>query len=426
MTNDRTTPNLTAARSITKGRALEGFLTRWGLGLSLLLLGLAVPLSLAAGAYRGEVSARSWLEVAAILILAIAFAAPWLISSWWYTSSLPAWVPPLAYLVVGVGPVDRQIGVLRLDRENGQPLAVVYNFACHPIQGVPNGGNTADIVGFASKVIEDNLSPGTVALFLQGCAGDINPVFYKDVDHPRDAEPLGNRLGLSTLAAARQVQCRERAALKMTRATLALPRADLAPAIASLQAEQTRLLDALRGTSLNLKTFMHLAVKHGLSRDFPSYYSHHYLQEKASGHDDLGRLDTENRRHLEQYVRNIHLMEQLTRTRVNLDLLRLHHAQNQAAGSPTIDVEMTGLRVGDFVLVTFPGELSVEIGLGIKRRSPHRFTFVAGCTNGYIYYAPTAAQLKNRGGAQEDSDCLLAPEWQALFEKQAAAILARL
>jgi hypothetical protein len=105
MTNDRTTPNLTAARSITKGRALEGFLTRWGLGLSLLLLGLAVPLSLAAGAYRGEVSARTWLEVAAILILAVAFAAPWLISSWWYTSSLPAWVPPLAYLVVGVGPV---------------------------------------------------------------------------------------------------------------------------------------------------------------------------------------------------------------------------------------------------------------------------------------------------------------------------------
>ena len=99
--------------------------------------------------------------------------------------------------VVGVGPIDPQIGVLRLDRTDGQPLAVVYNFACHPIMGVPSGGNTADLVGFASRVIEDNLGDGTVALFVQGCGGDINPAGYKDVHRPRHAEPLGNVLGLS-------------------------------------------------------------------------------------------------------------------------------------------------------------------------------------------------------------------------------------
>jgi hypothetical protein len=54
--------------------------------------------------------------------------------------------------VVGVGPVDPEIGVLRLDREDGRTLAVVYNFACHPIMGVPSGGNTADLTGFASKL----------------------------------------------------------------------------------------------------------------------------------------------------------------------------------------------------------------------------------------------------------------------------------
>ena len=97
-----------------------------------------------------------------------------------------------------------------------------------------------------------------------------------------------------------------------------------------------------------------------------------------------------------------------------------------AAGKRTIDVETLGLRIGDFVLITFPGELSVQIGLNIKKRSPHKFTFVAGVTNGYIYYTPTAEQLANRGGAQEDSDCILAPEWQMLYEDKVAEMLKKL
>lgn len=328
--------------------------------------------------------------------------------------------------VVAVGPVDPEIGVLRLDRDNGQTLAVLYTFACHPIQGVPCGGNTADLVGFASKVIEDSLGAGATALFLQGCAGDINPLLYKDVDHPRDAEPLGNRLGLSALRAVREIQCRDGGTLKLLHEVVELPRADLAPCIAVLQAEQTRLLQSLRGSSLNLKAFLALHARYSLAPDFPSSASHRYLHDRALGRDTLDRLDALNRTHLAQYVANIHTMEELTRVQTNLDLLRLHHGQNVAAGQDTIAVEVLGLRVGDFVLVTFPGELSVQIGLDLKQASPHSLTFVAGCTNGYIYYAPTAEQLRNRGHAQEDSDCLLAPAWQGVFEAAAASLLAAL
>lgn len=329
--------------------------------------------------------------------------------------------------VVGIGPVDPEIGLLRLDRENGQPLAVVYNFACHPIQGVPSGGNTADISGFASKAIEESLGHGAVALFVQGCAGDINPAGYKGVHNPRDAEPLGNMLGLSVLRALRGIQTGGKGELRVVNEVIALPRGtDLERRIAAIQAEQAKLLQSLRGTSLNLKTFIPLFVKYKAFGDFPSYYSHRYLREKSAGREDLAHLDAENRANLEQYIQNIHAMEQLTRLRVNLDLLRMHLAQNQAAGSKTIDVEVAGLRIGDFALVTFPGELSVEIGLNIKKRSPAPFTFVAGCTNGYIYYAPTAKQRNNTGYAQEDCDCILAPEWQRLFEDRAAAIVKKL
>ena len=326
--------------------------------------------------------------------------------------------------VVGAGPVDPEIGILRLDRTHGGTLAVVYNFACHPIQGVPSGGNTADLSGFASKVIEDNLSEGTVALFLQGCGGDINPVSYKDVDNPRNAEPLGNMLGLSTLQALKSIRSRaDDGRFKLIHEHLALPRADLAGRIAAMEAEQLNLVQSLKGTSLSLKTYLPLVAKYNGAGEFPSYYSHRYLSEKAIGRDDLVKLDEENRRNIKQYTENIQIMEELTRSQTNLALLRKHQAQNVAADHKPIDVEVSGLRIADFVLVTFPGELTAQIGLNIKKSSPHDKTFVAGYTNGYIYYSPTAEQLKNVGGAQEDSDCLLAPAWQKIFEDKVAELL---
>ena len=325
--------------------------------------------------------------------------------------------------IAEVGPVDPQIGVLRLDRLNGIPLAVVYNFACHPIQGVPSGGNTADISGFASSVIEQNLEQGAMAFFVQGCGGDINPVFYKDVNHPRSAETLGNLLGLSTLKAVRKIECKTDSRLQVIHEKLALPRGDRSERIFALQAKQKQLLSQLKGTSLNFKTLVPLMIKHNISAEFPSYDSHRYLHDDAMGRLDLRKLDAENRRNIKAYLQNIYVMEELTRVQTNLALLRKHQASLIASGKRTIDVDIMGLRIGDFVLITFPGELTVQIGLNIKQASNHRHTFVAGYTNGYIYYAPTAEQLKNVGGAQEDSDCILAAPWQELFEKKVADIL---
>jgi hypothetical protein len=325
--------------------------------------------------------------------------------------------------VAEVGPVDPQIGILRLDRADGGPLAVVYNFACHPILGVPGKGNTADLVGFASRVIEENAGPGTIALFLQGCGGDINPVYYKDVEHPRDAETLGNLLGLSTLRGLREVATRDDDRLVVHSETIELPRADVAQRIVALEAERERLLRGLQGTSLSLKTFVPLLVKYSVEANFPAYYSHRYLHDDALGRDDLRQLDAENRRNLQAYITNIHIMEQLTRLQTNLALLYMHQEDNLAAEKRSIDVELAAVRVGDFVLTTFPGELTVRIGLNIKQRSPHERTFVAGYTNGYIYYAPTTEQLLNAGAAQEDSDCILAPQWQAIYEEHVAKML---
>ena len=337
-------------------------------------------------------------------------------------------LPPDAE-VAEVGPIDPDIGIVRLDKINGDSLAVLYNFACHPIMGSPVGGpgsNTADMTGYSSQVIEDNMDEGTIALFIQGCGGDINPISYKHIHEPNDAEPLGNMLGLSTLKALRKIESTADDRLVFSNETIELPRADLAQRIGELEQQQQVLMRALRGTSLNFKDFMQLASKHNLSAEFPSYHASRYLHEDKIGRPAARTMDSRQRSLLRAYLQNIHTMENLTRVSTNLRLLKLHQQQFLEADKRAIDVEITGLRIGGFQLVTFPGELTVQVGLDIKAAVKEKNTFVAGYTNGYIYYAPNAEQLKNVGGAQEDSDCILAPEWHRIFEKKALEVLGNL
>ncbi len=328
--------------------------------------------------------------------------------------------------IAGVGPVDSEIGILRLDREDGRPLALVYNFACHPIQGVPSGNQTADMTGFASQVIEDNLDKETIALFIQGCGGDINPIGYKNVNRPPNAETLGNMLGLSTLKASRQIKTQASGRLGMINETVEVPRADFAPRIAELETRLQVLVKSLRGTTLNLRTFMQLAAKHNIAKDYPSYHISRYLHDEKMGKSEFKNLDARNRSAMKSYMRNIYTMEEITRLQTNLRLLKKNQQKNLDAEKRTIDVEVVGVRVGDFLLVTFPGELTVRIGLRIKKRTKHDHTFVAGYTNGYIYYCPTDEQMRNVGGAQEDSDCLVGPGWLEVFDKKVDELVQRL
>lgn len=335
-----------------------------------------------------------------------------------------AYALPFDDEVAAVGPIDPEIGLLRFDRlDNGQPLAVVFQFAVHPIMGLPGGGNGADLSGYAAETIEANLGDGTAtALFLQGCGGDINPVLYKSVDLPCDGKSLGMRLGLSALSGLRAIETQAEVPLSIASEVLTLARADHAPRMAEMEREIDALTAALKGTTLNFETFLPLYVKYHLNSDYPSEVAGRYLQEELLGRDDWKSQDAANRAAMDAYLRNIRTMEELTRKQINLDLLSRHQAR-RLESEETVTAEVMALRVGDFRLVTFPAEVTVQIGLGLKERSPHPLTFVSGYTNGYLYYAPTLEQSKNRGNAQEDSDCLLDPEWQGIFEAAALRLL---
>jgi neutral ceramidase len=92
------------------------------------------------------------------------------------------------------GPTDPEVGVVRVDDRAGNPLAILLNYACHPV--VLGNGNrqlTADYPGYACAYLERRF-PGTVALFLQGADGDLDP--YIDVQNDfAPAQDQGEELG---------------------------------------------------------------------------------------------------------------------------------------------------------------------------------------------------------------------------------------
>lgn len=333
-----------------------------------------------------------------------------------------AYALPPSESVASVGAIDAEIGVLRIDRADGGTLAVVWNFACHPIQGVPSEANCADLSGYASRLIEEHT--GGTALFLQGCAGDINPLGYKDLHAPRHAAPLGTTLGLSVLRGLRAISAVPAASLRLRCSSVALPRVRASERIAQLEAQLRGLVDSLEGGFLDLEAYVALRVKHSLSPRYPSQHASRYMHDRCRGCDDLPLLDAQNAAHLRAYERNCRAMEQITRLKTNLALLRKHAATAEAAAGAPLLAELNGLRVGDFVLLTFPGEVSSSIGMALKRASPHEHTFIGCYTNGYIFYTPTEGQHANCCTAQEDCDCMVAPGWRAAFEEEARKMLA--
>jgi len=85
---------------------------------------------------------------------------------------------PDGQIVLGVnpdGPVDRQLGLLKLERLDGAPIALIANYAMHGTAvGSKNKLITADAAGVVSEYVEEKL--GAPMLFLNGAAGNVAPI----------------------------------------------------------------------------------------------------------------------------------------------------------------------------------------------------------------------------------------------------------
>ena len=341
-----------------------------------------------------------------------------------------AYSMPADDAIAAIAPIDPQVGLLELDRLDGSPLAVVYLFACHPIMNPPRRGTSADFPAVASRVVEEAIGGGAVAFFVQGCGGDINPVRYKEVDRPADAEPLGSMLGGTVLAGLARIETTADAPLLLASELVHLPRGtDYEARIDRLEAERAALVAGLTPTNISFEQFLPSLVAQAVFPGDPGRSRQRTLHERglaADGANETAEHDRLLAAEVAAYRNNIDAMERITRLNVNLELLKSHLARRDAAAGAPLGAEIGGLRVGDFRLVTFPGELVSGVGLDVKQAAGHPTAFVAGYTNGYLHYLPTARQRANTGYAQEDCDCLVAPEWEEVFRNGAARMFSRL
>lgn len=75
-------------------------------------------------------------------------------------------------------PLDPTVTVMRIDDAQGKPLALLVNYACHPVVfGSDNLNYSSDFVGVMRDTVEKAFDQKLLCLFLQGADGDINPYY---------------------------------------------------------------------------------------------------------------------------------------------------------------------------------------------------------------------------------------------------------
>jgi neutral ceramidase len=74
------------------------------------------------------------------------------------------------------GPVDPEVGVIRIEDGQGQPRAILMNYACHADVVCFNYAVSADYPGVAARKVEEAFGNTVNCLFIQGAGGNIEPL----------------------------------------------------------------------------------------------------------------------------------------------------------------------------------------------------------------------------------------------------------
>jgi len=116
-------------------------------------------------------SYTAWLQDTIVELVRTALAAPQTAVTLDYKVA----AENIALNRVGLPTVETQVPVLTARQSNGDPRAILFSYGCHPISAGYGEYFDGDFAAGACTYLEGDY-PGCFAMFLQGAAGDQNPL----------------------------------------------------------------------------------------------------------------------------------------------------------------------------------------------------------------------------------------------------------
>jgi len=236
-------------------------------------------------------------------------------------------------------PIDPQVTVIGVTKPDGQPLAVLFNYTCHPTTLATDIYQiSADYPGVAQRELQ-RAYPGALAMFTNGCCGDVRPAIIEGNQFKggsfADIERMGRTLAGEAIKGFEQAtpsdNNRVGGCLKHLRLPLDQRRLPLTPALLEKHyAFYTRKLTCTYGGIKSWKDYWLAALQRG---------------------EAVPRF---------------------------------------------VPCDIQVLTLGELRIAGLSGETMVEIGLQIKERA-HAQLMLCTYANGVIGYIPTAAALRDGG-----------------------------
>ncbi len=260
------------------------------------------------------------------------------------------------------GPEDPDLGILRFSAEDGRSLALISNYAIHPDQ-ISGSAISADHEGVEVRVLKQILGADCAVLVPNGCCGDIN---HFDFFRPHENQKSGPQM------AAKNGQVLAGEVIKQL------------PHLERIQISSIRAAQTIVPLSLRVPTKQEIA----------------WAEKTAQKH--MGEFNPEG-----------------------LDVVKAHRMLEVAGmGLSQIEAEVMVFALGGVAVVGLPGEIFVELGLEIKRRSPFKHTLIFELCNDNIGYVLTQKAFDE--GGYESSSCIFQEDSGARLVETSLDLLQRL
>ena len=239
------------------------------------------------------------------------------------------------------GPIDPEASLTLFEGLDSKPVAGLLHYTCHPIHGYPQRYISADWAGLWSEKIRERLGGDCVVGCVNGACGNISPIDHINPDFDR-AKSLDSMLS-------RLAQTGEKL-------------------IANLK--------EVAGTPL--RTASHVVE---IPWNQPSPEAAQKARKMIEDHPLPIFLDAKKESIAWEWVFAMRDLDKLSKIKAN----------------SCYDFEIQAFRIGDVVIVGWPGEPFVEAQLEVKLKSKARFVVLGHECNDECGYLPTL-KAAQRGG----------------------------